>query len=323
MALQIGTARNQNLTMGTNTGAQSSAPSTGITLGQGVINQTPVGSTGQVLDSNAVRTDSYLQPAAPVGPSAAQLDPLLASLASLDTILANRNAQSQAEYDRAITGYNAQDALDKSAYDQNTVQNETMLTSNNQRARLNAANAGSGLSGVLSSLGGLAGSGVDVVRRLVGLAANADTGAARETFDTNVTNLGQAWGRAEQQQRQRREDAGATFENNRQNNAAQKLTSEQTIYEQLANLYGGDMAQGRTYASKASALAAPIAATSRATVAPYQAASSSFTPAALQNYLAGTQNLTVDAGAGSGQASVPVNSPLFADKRKDQLVGVA
>lgn len=261
-------------------------------------------------------------PAVPAGPSAAQTDPLLASLSSLDQILANRNAQSQAEYDRAITGYNEQDALDRQAYDQNVQQNEQTLTANNQRALLNAANSGSGLRGVLSSLGGLAGSGVDVVKRLVGLAANQDTGAARETFDTNATNLTQAWSGAEKQQRQRRQDADATLFNNKQNNESSVLSSRQSIFQQLANLYGDTAPQGREYASKASALAAPIAATSRAAVAPYAAASSSFSPAALQQYLAGTQNL--EASAAGSASTVPQNSPLFtSQKKKDQLAGVA
>lgn len=253
----------------------------------------------------------------------AAANPLLASLSSLDQILNNRNAQTQDEYNRALTGYNEQDALDRQAYTKNVTQNESTLTGNNQRALLNAANAGSGLKGVLSSLGGLAGSGGDVVSRLVGLAANQDTGAARETFDVNADNLNASWGQAERQQRQRREDADATLRNNRQNNEAGVLSSKQSIFEQLANLYGGDTNEGRSYASQASSLAAPIAATSRAAVAPYQAASSSFSPDALKNYLAGTQNLQVDTAGGGGEASVPVNSPLFGTKRKDQLSGVA
>lgn len=262
--------------------------------------------------------------AAPPRPSQAQLDPLLASLGSLDTVLANRNAQSQAEYDRAISGYNAQDDLDRRAHTEGVQGNERTLTSNNQRALLNAANASTGLRGVMSGLGGLAGSGKDVVARLVGLAANSDTGAARETFETNAGNLTSAWGRAEQAQRQRREDANATLENNKQNNQAGVLTSRQSIFQQLANLYGDALPEGRTYASQAASLAPQIAATSRATVAPYQAASGTYSPDAVKNYLAGTQNLEVNAGGGAGQSMVPVNSPLFSsDRKKDLLPGVA
>lgn len=266
----------------------------------------------------------YTAPAAPVGPTQAQLNPLLASLSSLDTILANKNSQSRGEYNRAIKGYNEQDAIDRRNYDENTVQNEQALTAGNQAALLNAANASSGLRGVLSGLGALAGSGVDVVQRLVGLAANKDTGDVRQNFETNATNLNNAWSQAEQEQRQRRQDARATLDNSLQNNKANVLTSRQGIYEQLANLYGPDLAQGGEYASKAAALAAPIANTTRATVAPYAKASSSFSPGALKSYLAGTQNLEVDTSGGGGKSATPINSPLFSnDRRKDQLAGVA
>lgn len=263
-------------------------------------------------------------PAAPVGPSRTQLDPLFASLDSLDTILANKNKQSRDEYGRAIAGYDGQFALDKKAYGDNTVQNESTYTGNNQAALLNAANAGTGLRGVLSSLGGLAGSGMDVVQRLVGLAANQDAGAARQTFDVNATNLNQAWGQAEQQDKQRRLDADALLENNLQNNEAGVLTSRQNIYQQLANLYGDTAPEGKTYASKASALSAPIAKTTKATVAPYAKASTLFSPGELQSYLAGTQNLNVDSTAPAGNSATPVNSPIFGtQQRKDRLAGVA
>lgn len=252
----------------------------------------------------------------------AQTDPLLASLASLDTILANKNQQSVDEFGRAIKSYDEQDALDKSAFDKNVFSNENTLTSNNQRALLNAANAGSGLKGVLASLGGLAGSGVDVVKRLVGLAANEDTGAARQTFDVNADNLTTAWGQAEREQRQRRLDADAILENSKQNNEANILSSRQSIYQQLANAFGTGDSRGAEYAGKAGALAPEIARTTKATVAPYATASSSFAPGAIQEYLAGTKNLNAGASA-PGEAIVPINSTAFNTKKKETLAGVA
>lgn len=252
-----------------------------------------------------------------------QSDPLLASLSSLETILGNKNTQSRSEYQRALDSYNEQDALDKTAYNENVVQNESTYTGNNQAALLNAANASSGLRGVLSSLGALAGSGSDVVQRLVGLAANQDVGASRKTFDANAGNLNQAWGQAERQQRERRSDASALLENNLQNNEATVLSSRQSILQQLANVFGTEDARGQQYASEASALAAPIARTTRATVAPYTKASSSFSPAALQSYLAGTQNLNVSTAGGGGAGQTPINSPIFGTKKKEQLAGVA
>jgi hypothetical protein len=257
------------------------------------------------------------------GPTRAQTDPLLASLASLDTILSNKNRQSDDEHTKAIQSYDAQDAIDKQAYDKNVFSNESALTSNNQAALLNAANGSSGLRGVLASLGGLAGSGVDVIKRLVGLAANSDTGAARKTFEVNSDNLAGSWGQAERDQRQRRSEADSTLANNKQNNEANVLTSRQGIFQQLANMFGAGTGEGNTYAGKASELAAPIAATTRATVAPYAKASSMFSPGAMQDYLAGTKNLNVNT-AGGDSGAVPINSPAYSSsKKKDTLSGVA
>lgn len=256
-------------------------------------------------------------------PSEAQTAPLLASLASLDTILGNKNQGSQDEYGRAIAGYDAQDELDHRAIQQNTEQNEGNYTANNQSALLNAANASSGLRGVLSSIGGLAGSGVNIVKKLVGLAANSDTGAARTTFNTNATDLSQAAANTTQLEKQRRDDAAATLANNKQNNQAQVLNSKQSIYQQLASLFGAGTAKGDEYASTAAGLAAPIAATTKASVAPYAASSSLYSPAALATYLAGTQKLNASATSGT-DSSIPINAPGYGSPtKKDTLTGVA
>lgn len=255
-----------------------------------------------------------------VGPSAAATQPLFSSLDSLGGILANKNAGSQADYAKAIAGYDESDALDRTAYDTNTAQNETTFTGNNQKALLNAANASTGLRGVLSSLRALGGSGMNIVNKLVGLAANSDTGNARDTFETNATGLNTAWSGAEQEQRQRRDDAVSLRDNNLQNNEADVLGSRQTIYNQLANLYGDGTARGNEYAGKSSALSAPIAATTKRSVSPYAKRSSTFSPDALKSYLAGTQNLNVST---DGSSSTPINSPVYEANRKDRLSGVA
>jgi hypothetical protein len=172
----------------------------------------------------------------------------------------------------------------------------------------------------LSALGG---SGLNVVQRLVGLAANSDTGAARNTFDQNARDLNQAWSQTTQQEAQRRQDADATLQNNLQNNNAQVLNSRQSIFQQLASLFGAGTSQGNDYASKAAALAPDIAATTKATVAPYAAASSLFTPATLASYLAGTQNLNVNTAGGNSNSSPAINSPGFGGStKKDTLAGV-
>lgn len=262
-----------------------------------------------------------------VAPSEADTSPLLASLASLDTILGNKNSQSQAEHDRAIQGYDAQDKIDQDAITQNTTQNETNLTSDDWKALLNAANGATGLRGTLASIGALSGSGNDVVRHLTGLAASSDQGDARKTFDSNATSINQAAAQTSQLEKQRRADADATFENAKQNNNADVLTSKQSIFQKLADLYGTGTSQGNSYASQAASLAAPIAATTRATVAPYAASSSLYSAPALKSYLAGTQNLQASATPASGAASsTPINSPAYVapgSKKDATLTGVA
>lgn len=271
--------------------------------------------------------EEYLNPpkvAAPIqtGPSAAQVNPLLASLSSLDTILSNRLSNARDTYNRYINQYNDQDALDRQAYDTNVQQNNENLAGDRQAALLNAARGGQGLRSVLSSLGALAGSGVNLIERLVGRAANQDVGQADSTYKTNATNLNTAWGQTEQQQRQRRADADANLFNDEQNARADVLNSRKGILEQLANLYGSGSAKGNQYAGEATSLAPQIAATTKASTAPYAASSSLFSPQSLQTYLAGTKDLNVNT---SGSRQPVINSPAFSttQRRDDRLNGVA
>lgn len=267
---------------------------------------------------------------APAGPSHVVTDPLLAALSHMDETLANRNSKSQAEYNSAKAGYDAGDALDKQSFDQNKSTNEQTYEANHQKALLNAANGATGLRGVLASLGALSGSGLDVIHRLVSNAANSDAGEARQTFDANATNLSDAWGKTTQAEHQRRADAEATLANNFQDNKANVLTSKQSILQQLAQAFGPGTAEGDNYAAQATALAAPIADTTRASVAPYAKASSLFSPVELAKYLAGTQNLNVstapgaDSGANTADpTALAINSPLNSSQKKDRLAGVA
>lgn len=260
-----------------------------------------------------------------VAPTDADTAPLLASLSHLDEILNNRNTQSQQEHDAAVSSYDAQDALDHQAIDQNTHQNETNLTSDDWKALLNAANGATGLRGTLASIGALAGSGNDVVRRLTGLAASSDQGAAHKTFESNAGQINQAAAQTTQQEAQRRKDAEATLSNAFQDNKANVLTSKQDIYQKLASLYGSGTSQGNSYASQAASLAAPIAETTHAAVAPYAAASSLYSPQALATYLAGTQNLTTSASPSTSTDATPINSPSYVSttKKDATLAGVA
>lgn len=286
----------------------------------------PAAPQTQVQQIQQTQQPQYNAAAVAAAQQRAQMDlaanPLLASLGSLDQILGNRLGNAQSTYDRFINQYNEQDALDRQAYDGQVQSNNENLASDRQAGLLNAARGGVGLRSVLSSMGALAGSGSDLISRLIGQAANSDIGQADKTFKTNSSNLNTSWGQAEQQQRQRRSDAGANLQNDQQNARADVLNSRKSIFEQLANVYGTADAKGTQYASQAAALAPQIANTTRASVAPYQAASSLFSPGALQQYLAGTKDLNVNT---SGSTQTPINSPTFAatQRKDDRLSGVA
>jgi hypothetical protein len=263
-------------------------------------------------------------------PTAAQTSPLLASLASLVSILSNKTQATQDAYSSAINGYNATDATDQANISKSINDNEDQYTEADQAALLNAANAATGIRGTLSSIGGLAGSGLDVIRKLVGLAANSDTGSAKDTFTTNAGTIDSAAETTTQAEAQRRADAAATLATGIQNDNADVLNSKQTILQQLASLYGADDPTGQSYASQAAALAAPIAATtsdSSGTVAPYAAGSSLYTPSALTAYLAGTHNLNTSIAPVTPTPSTTgtaINSPLATStQKKDVLTGVA
>lgn len=262
------------------------------------------------------------QPLAPAGPPASVVDPLLASLDSLDTIRKNRFDAAQKRYNTAIKGYDEAFELDRANYDKQTNQNEDSLAWGRHQALLNAIRGGQGLKGVLSSLGALAGSGMDVVQRLVSNARADDQRGVDTNFQVNADNLMAAWRRAEQEDKQRRLDAKANLENEKQNARADVLNAEQKILMQLAELYGAGTAQGDQYAARASSLAPKIASTTKESIAPYAKASSLFSPAALQEYLAGTKDLNVS----TSTDQTPINSPLYSvrnDKKKDTLAGVA
>jgi len=258
--------------------------------------------------------------AAPVGPTAEQVAGPLASIAALHQTLINKNQQSNDEFQRAIDSYTAADAADNTAHDQSVQSNEKAYTGNNQAALLNAANASTGLRGVLASLHALGGSGTDIVNHLVGLAANSDTGASRQAFEGNAGTINEGWQKALRDEGQRRSDAQATLDNNTQNNSAVVDTSHQSILQTLASMYGPNSAKGNDYAAQAADLAGPIAATTRATVAPYVAPSSLFSPGATQSYLAGTKNLNVSTNGNTPAINSPGYNPTT---KKDTLSGVA
>lgn len=255
----------------------------------------------------------------------AEVDAILSSMGTLDSVLANRNQTTNDTYNQAVRSYDDTFALDRQARDKSQVQNEQANTDARQAAMVQAAAGGRGLRSVLASMGALGGTGLDLANQAVSREANIDIGNADKNFQTNAGNITDSWARAEDEDRRRRAEATTIRDNSLTNNAADVAASRQSMYNQLAGMYDRGSAEANSYLAKASALNPQIAAGSRQAVAPYAKSQQLFAPGKLQEYLGGVRDLSVGASAApSGQTSSPVNSPLFGqseDKRRQ--IGVA
>lgn len=255
----------------------------------------------------------------------AEVDAILSSISTLDSVLANRNQTTNDTYNQAIRSYDDTFALDRQARDKAQIQNEQANTDARQAAMVQAAAGGRGLRSVLASMGALGGTGLDLANQAVSREANIDIGNADKNFQTNAGNITDSWARAEDEDRRRRAEATTIRDNSLTNNAADVAASRQSMYNQLAGLYDRGSAEANSYLAKASALNPQIAAGSRQAVAPYAKSQQLFAPGKLQEYLGGVRDLSVGASAApSGQTGAPINSPLFGqseDKRRQ--IGVA
>ena len=255
----------------------------------------------------------------------AEVDAILSSMGTLDSVLANRNQTTNDTYNQAVRSYDDTFALDRQARDKSQIQNEQANTDARQAAMVQAAAGGRGLRSVLASMGALGGTGLDLANQAVSREANIDIGNADKNFQTNAGNITDSWARAEDEDRRRRAEATTIRDNSLTNNAADVAASRQSMYNQLAGMYDRGSAEANSYLAKASALNPQIAAGSRQAVAPYAKSQQLFAPGKLQEYLGGVRDLSVGASAApSGQTSSPVNSPLFGqleDKRRQ--IGVA
>lgn len=252
------------------------------------------------------------------GPSDSQVNPLLEAIASLDSIRQNALNAARDRFNKFGAQYDTEDANDLATYNRQVDQNEMNLASNRQAALLAAAQGGRGLRAVLASLGALSGTGSQLADRAIANSANLDLGDAQDSFETNVDTLGSAWQQTEREQRQRRLDAEAALENDRQAAESTFLTSKQGILGKLADLFGAGTARGNQYASEAASLYAPLARTSRTAVSDYARPDSLYSQQNLDTYKAGAGDLTVKASGGGNSNS---NSSVFTttQRKKDEL----
>ena len=243
-------------------------------------------------------------------------------LDALGGLQASQDQAAQAAYDNLINQYNVEDARAQQAYNTQTESNDKALSRGTSTALTSAAQGARGLKGVLASLGALSGTGLDLANRAVAQAANTDLGNVNDNYTTNATNLNTAWGQTQEDQQKRKQQADSSLRDARTKNAADVATKRADLLGQMADKYStsGMRAQASSTADSIGSLYDTInrgAAISTPSWNPMQAA---FNPAALQNYLAGGYNQSVQA-QGSAGANLPVNTPLFAQtKRRDQAL---
>jgi vacuolar-type H+-ATPase subunit H len=259
-----------------------------------------------------VQKGAVTAPTAPAGPgqngSGAELpdrsDSIFANLAGLGQV--DRLTQAGIDaINKALAflqgDYGAEAARNEASYGQQSTTNRGNLQTNKQTALVNAAQGRRGLFGTLASLGALNGSGVDLANRAVAQGANADLSGAAGTFTENQTGLDTSIEDFREDNERRLANAQREAEAAIKSTKGAGASKKQTYLFNLANDYG-DMKQkgkSRAYTEQASALYPEIADANVPAGLP-QRQTAAFTPSTLSNYLAGAQDLSVEATPASG-----------------------
>lgn len=301
-----------------------SVPDARFPISSAILNGTSIPDPDSLLNQSTSQQQAATTNAAAAAAAAKeqQANPLRQALAGLDTTLSNRLSQNQGEYDKVLQQYNEMDAQDAAAHAKQVGDNEAALTGQRQSQMLQGARLGNNLQSVLASMGALNGTGGFLANQAVQGIVNSGLGGAKEAFDTNAGNINTAYEQAEREQRQRRDDASTLLANKNSNTRADVMTNRQNILNQLGNLFGAGTAKGADYLGQAGALYGDIANTTRPNVGSYQKSSSLYSPSALQSYLDGIGNTSIQSQSGAA-SQTPINSPLFAqnDKRRQEQLG--
>lgn len=235
---------------------------------------------------------------------------------SLDTSYGNIDS----EYGDLISDYDLDVGRVNQDYDRESGTNTNNLLRNRQNALMAAAQGRRGLRGTLASLGALSGDGSFLADQAVTTAANSDLGGAQDAYKTNFTNLETAKTRFEEDDLKRRQDAEAAKEGQREVARRENLERRQTLLEKLASLFSdaGMNNEAAQYLSQSGGLNQEIASLGGVIGSAFTPGQAQFSPAALENYLAGAGDMSVrvqggDNGAIGGPAPV---AGRFGDERK-------
>jgi hypothetical protein len=243
------------------------------------------------------------------------------SIDSLDPALANSLAGITSNFDTIMANYAGENALNQDNYNKQVTSNEQTRSNNNQAALLAAAQGGRGMRATLASLGSLDGTGQLLANRAIASSANADIGAGNKVFDTNATQLDNAWNATQFDQKKRDAEAiaaRADAESAARQNVAQQ---RQSLYEKMAGFKAdaGNQAGADQFTRMMGDLA-PQTINARPAPTAYAQRNIGFEAGKLGSYLGGNNDLTVKTAAGNTGGQTPaLNSPLYALTRKKDL----
>lgn len=237
------------------------------------------------------------------------------TLDSLDTILNNKLAEADGEYNALLGTYGEEETANAASYTKNREGNENNREAQQQAALLAAANGGRGLNSVLASLGALGGTGKLLANRAVSNEANLDIGQANKTFDTNATNLFDSYGKIKKQEEQRRKDADLTLEKTKQSSRYDTAETRQKLMKDMADLWSkaGNFGEANKWTGDAAKVTSDLVANTRPQVGSYARTPLQYSAPALDSYLAGANDMSVNTSAGS---SLPINGAIYTSTKK-------
>jgi hypothetical protein len=220
-------------------------------------------------------------------------------------------------YGSLVGRYDKERTRNREDYEEEGVTNNQNLLKNKQNALLAAAQGRRGLRGTLAAIGALSGTGSELADRAVQTSANQDIGEASETFAGNATTLDKAWDRFDEEDEDRRAEAGTARKNQRTALEGEIAGKRQNYFQKMAELFaeGGDTAAAAEWLGRAGGLNDVIANKTRVGATPFTARGAAFTPGDLESYLAGAGDMTVDVrSGGTGGAGGPTT--LLAGRQK-------
>lgn len=241
------------------------------------------------------------------------------SLDNLPTWLQSKYTNIDNEYSDLIDDYDIDRGRVSEDYQKETGQNMDNLLRNRQNALLAAAQGRRGLRGTLSALGALSGDGSFLADQAVTTAANQDLGGAQDTYQTNSTNLEDAWERYDEDDQKRRKSAEAAKKSQREAAEIEQLEQKVSLLEKLASLFddAGMFGEAGNTLNQINPITGRLAGMGRGTPTAFSAGKADYNPAAMESYRAGAGDMTVDVmGGDNGGARQTIIAGRGNDRRR-------